>query len=347
MHSVRLPGLVAHQEVILGDVGQTLTIRHDSIDRESFMPGVLLAVRAVGDADRVAGGRAREAALLEDEPTSARRGDVSARRGASASAGWRSEIAARAKPTYQSATSSRATSGFLSHQLASASPAPTIASATPSEAGGRSPADDELALRPRACARTSSTTSERSWATCSASGRRALSSRKSTVQPSRCSSHERQELVDHRAQACRWAGGLRRRVGAPPAAGRARRRCARCRPDTAPPWSRSTRRASAWTPGQRRDPVHRGPFVAAPRRRPARRRPESAARARSAASPEFPRGRGCGQALWPRVGTKPGSNLLKWILLTSRYHARAGKPERPPDPAPDPDAQRRRWSGRA
>ncbi|MFL5860515.1 MAG: 4-hydroxy-tetrahydrodipicolinate reductase [Solirubrobacteraceae bacterium] len=47
VHSVRLPGLVAHQEVILGDVGQTLTVRHDSIDRESFMPGVLLAVRAV------------------------------------------------------------------------------------------------------------------------------------------------------------------------------------------------------------------------------------------------------------------------------------------------------------
>jgi 4-hydroxy-tetrahydrodipicolinate reductase len=48
VHSVRLPGLVAHQEVILGDVGQTLTIRHDSIDRDSFMPGVLLAVRKVG-----------------------------------------------------------------------------------------------------------------------------------------------------------------------------------------------------------------------------------------------------------------------------------------------------------
>jgi 4-hydroxy-tetrahydrodipicolinate reductase len=47
IHSVRLPGFVAHQEVILGDVGQTLTIRHDSIDRESFMPGVLLAVRKV------------------------------------------------------------------------------------------------------------------------------------------------------------------------------------------------------------------------------------------------------------------------------------------------------------
>lgn len=47
IHSVRLPGLVAHQEVILGDVGQTLTIRHDSLDRESFMPGVLLAVRGV------------------------------------------------------------------------------------------------------------------------------------------------------------------------------------------------------------------------------------------------------------------------------------------------------------
>ena len=47
VHSVRLPGLVARQEVILGDVGQTLTIRHDSIDRVSFMPGVLLAVRKV------------------------------------------------------------------------------------------------------------------------------------------------------------------------------------------------------------------------------------------------------------------------------------------------------------
>src|SRR4051794_16548744 len=49
IHSVRLPGLVAHQEVILGDVGQTLTIRHDSTDRTSFMPGVLLAVRKVGE----------------------------------------------------------------------------------------------------------------------------------------------------------------------------------------------------------------------------------------------------------------------------------------------------------
>ncbi len=49
IHSVRLPGLVAHQEVILGDVGQTLTIRHDALDRTAFMPGVLLAVRRVGD----------------------------------------------------------------------------------------------------------------------------------------------------------------------------------------------------------------------------------------------------------------------------------------------------------
>jgi 4-hydroxy-tetrahydrodipicolinate reductase len=47
IHSVRLPGLVAHQEVILGDLGQTLTIRHDSTSRDSFMPGVLLAVRRV------------------------------------------------------------------------------------------------------------------------------------------------------------------------------------------------------------------------------------------------------------------------------------------------------------
>jgi 4-hydroxy-tetrahydrodipicolinate reductase len=48
IHSVRLPGLVAHQEVLFGGPGQTLTIRHDSIDRESFMPGVLLAIRKVG-----------------------------------------------------------------------------------------------------------------------------------------------------------------------------------------------------------------------------------------------------------------------------------------------------------
>jgi 4-hydroxy-tetrahydrodipicolinate reductase len=48
IHSVRLPGLVANQEVILGDLGQTLTIRHDTTSREAFMPGVLLAVRKVG-----------------------------------------------------------------------------------------------------------------------------------------------------------------------------------------------------------------------------------------------------------------------------------------------------------
>ncbi len=49
IHSVRLPGLVAHQEVIFGGEGQTLSLRHDSIDRSSFMPGVVLAVRKVGE----------------------------------------------------------------------------------------------------------------------------------------------------------------------------------------------------------------------------------------------------------------------------------------------------------
>ncbi len=48
IHSVRLPGLVAHQEVILGGTGETLTIRHDALDRSCFIPGVLLAVRRVG-----------------------------------------------------------------------------------------------------------------------------------------------------------------------------------------------------------------------------------------------------------------------------------------------------------
>jgi len=47
VHSVRLRGLVAHQEVILGDLGETLTLRHDSIDRSGFMPGVLLGIRSV------------------------------------------------------------------------------------------------------------------------------------------------------------------------------------------------------------------------------------------------------------------------------------------------------------
>lgn len=47
VHSVRLPGLVAHQEVLFGGAGETLTIRHDSLDRASFMPGVLLGVRSV------------------------------------------------------------------------------------------------------------------------------------------------------------------------------------------------------------------------------------------------------------------------------------------------------------
>jgi 4-hydroxy-tetrahydrodipicolinate reductase len=52
LHSVRLPGLVAHQEVVFGGPGQTLTIRHDSTARESFMPGVLLAIRSVGSLER-------------------------------------------------------------------------------------------------------------------------------------------------------------------------------------------------------------------------------------------------------------------------------------------------------
>ena len=51
VHSVRLRGLVAHEEILLGNAGEQLTIRHDSFDRVSFMPGVLLAVRAGGLAD--------------------------------------------------------------------------------------------------------------------------------------------------------------------------------------------------------------------------------------------------------------------------------------------------------
>jgi 4-hydroxy-tetrahydrodipicolinate reductase len=51
VHSVRMRGMVAHQEVLLGTTGQSLTVRHDSYDRSSFMPGVLLAIKHVGDTD--------------------------------------------------------------------------------------------------------------------------------------------------------------------------------------------------------------------------------------------------------------------------------------------------------
>src|SRR5437879_4388945 len=53
IHSVRLRGLVAHQEVLLGTTGQTLSIRHDTTDRSSFMPGVLMAVKAIGNSPGV------------------------------------------------------------------------------------------------------------------------------------------------------------------------------------------------------------------------------------------------------------------------------------------------------
>ena len=88
IHSVRLPGLVAHQEVLIGGEGQTLTIRHDSIDRRSFMPGVLLAVRRVGGLDATAHRRPREPAVITPTGQSTRRDRqaelVRSRRGAPA-----------------------------------------------------------------------------------------------------------------------------------------------------------------------------------------------------------------------------------------------------------------------
>ena len=65
LHSVRLPGLVAHQEVIFGGTGETLKLRHDSINRESFMPGVLRAVRESGDLDRIVVGLDRLLGLID------------------------------------------------------------------------------------------------------------------------------------------------------------------------------------------------------------------------------------------------------------------------------------------
>jgi len=65
VHSVRLPGLVAHQEVIFGGLGQTLTLRHDSMQRESFMPGVILAIKQVAKRPGLTVGL--EALLFDDE----------------------------------------------------------------------------------------------------------------------------------------------------------------------------------------------------------------------------------------------------------------------------------------
>lgn len=65
LHSIRLPGLVAHHEVIFGGVGQSLTLRHDSISRESFLPGVLLAVRQVMRREELVQGLDRLLGLVE------------------------------------------------------------------------------------------------------------------------------------------------------------------------------------------------------------------------------------------------------------------------------------------
>ncbi len=67
VHSVRLPGLVAHQEVIFGAEGQTLSIRHDTVDRTAFMPGVLLAVRAVSERPGLTLGLDRLLGLTQEE----------------------------------------------------------------------------------------------------------------------------------------------------------------------------------------------------------------------------------------------------------------------------------------
>ncbi|NLY50116.1 MAG: 4-hydroxy-tetrahydrodipicolinate reductase, partial [Firmicutes bacterium] len=53
IHSLRLPGFVAHHSIVFGGLGQSLTLKHDSISRESFVPGVILAVRKVMDLDSV------------------------------------------------------------------------------------------------------------------------------------------------------------------------------------------------------------------------------------------------------------------------------------------------------
>ena len=66
LHSVRLPGLVAHQAVMFGGLGETLTIRHDSTSRESFMPGVLRATRAVMELDHLVVGLDRVLGLRDD-----------------------------------------------------------------------------------------------------------------------------------------------------------------------------------------------------------------------------------------------------------------------------------------
>lgn len=69
IHSVRLRGMVAHQEVVLGTAGQALTLRHDSLDRTSFMPGVVLAIRGVGSLAGVTVGLDPLLGLPPQQPT--------------------------------------------------------------------------------------------------------------------------------------------------------------------------------------------------------------------------------------------------------------------------------------
>ena len=83
VHSVRLRGLVAHEEVLLGTIGQSLSIRHDSYDRTSFMPGVLLAVKAVRDGPASPSGSTRCSASDDgrrSRPPSSPRGRLRVRR---------------------------------------------------------------------------------------------------------------------------------------------------------------------------------------------------------------------------------------------------------------------------
>ena len=86
VHSVRLRGLVAHQEVLLGTTGQSLTIRHDSYDRTSFMPGVLLAVKQVAERPGLTVGPRRPARALMHGRRCARRASRGSVAGASLAA---------------------------------------------------------------------------------------------------------------------------------------------------------------------------------------------------------------------------------------------------------------------
>ena len=237
---------------------------------------------------------------------------------------------------YHSATRSRGIAGCASHQFASDSPAPTIAWAAASAASSGRPASP---ARRRDSRRTVVAIWARSPVTSSATGRLALASLHSTRQPSRCSSTNARNSST-RARNSHRRGSSGRRPAA--VARSARARCHRCTRRTAPPWSRSTRTASAW----RRRPRPAITSIEA-RWYPSRANtaPGHLEDQPLALGARHPSGSGRGGGGGGAAGKSDGDNVVRNPVRDgyySRVDARARRAtKRSPDPAPGAEGAQR------